>query len=350
MAGTTGRGKNRAIGAIMKRKVVLFGLFFLVMSLSSCILYSDGGEEITKVANLPNTADYSVDGKHVDIGIISKQFKVFDIPAWNYDKRWCLTYGNGTYIEMDKATLDEIALEAGVSVPKTMTFISFGQSIGGKLLLLLMILIWGWIQSRIVEAKRKKEEDLTIQDGQSIDNFETMEENGQLVIVGYTGNGGEVLIPSSIQDKPVAVIGDDVFCNKNLTKVTIPNSITTIRALAFSANQLTSVTIPDSVTEIGECAFIGNQLTSVTIPNSVTSIGLGAFFENQLTSVTIPDSVAAIGERAFSDNQLTSATIGSNIELDNTAFDNGLAEYYNSNGKKAGTYTYDGNGWSYEAR
>jgi len=53
---------------------------------------------------------------------------------------------------------------------------------------------------------------------------------------------------------------------------------------------LTSITIPDSVTEIGNEAFRGcTGLTSITIPNSVTSIGLGAFQNcDSLESITIP--------------------------------------------------------------
>lgn len=51
---------------------------------------------------------------------------------------------------------------------------------------------------------------------------------------------------------------------------------------------LTSVTIPDSVTSIGAYAFSGcSGLTSVTIPDSVTRIGEWAFlFCNNLQEIT----------------------------------------------------------------
>ena len=64
---------------------------------------------------------------------------------------------------------------------------------------------------------------------------------------------------------------------------------------------MTSVTIPNSVTSIGASAFTGcSGLTSVTIGNSVTSIGEGAFYECiGLTSVTIPNSVTSIAGYAF---------------------------------------------------
>jgi hypothetical protein len=103
------------------------------------------------------------------------------------------------------------------------------------------------------------------------------------------------------------------FASKNLTSLTIPNSVTSIGDYAFYNNNLTSLTIPNSVTSIGDYAFYNNNLTSLTIPSSVTSIGYGAFYSNQLTSVTIPSSVTSISNAAFADNQLTSVTIPTGV-------------------------------------
>ena len=134
-----------------------------------------------------------------------------------------------------------------------------------------------------------------------------------VTITGYTGSGGSVTIPGTIDGKPVTSIGNSAFNQKKLTSVTIPNSVTSIGDYAFQDNQLTSVIIPNSVTSIGGYAFSRNQLTSVTIPNSVTSIGRYAFSRNQLASVTIPNSVTSIGEGAFRGNQLTSVTIPNGV-------------------------------------
>jgi len=68
------------------------------------------------------------------------------------------------------------------------------------------------------------------------------------------------------------------------------------------------------VTHIGHNAFRNRNLTSVSIPNSVTHIGRMAFFGNQLSSVTIPDNVS-IGENAFNCNPLTSVTFGNNVNF-----------------------------------
>ena len=95
-----------------------------------------------------------------------------------------------------------------------------------------------------------------------------------VTISGYTGSGGAVTIPSSIGGLPVAIIGANAFTNKTaITSVSIPNSVTSIGANAFTKSGLTSVSIPNSVTSVGNAFFECESLTSVTIPNSVTIIG-----------------------------------------------------------------------------
>ena len=60
------------------------------------------------------------------------------------------------------------------------------------------------------------------------------------------------------------------------------------------------------MTSIGYYTFFGCiDLTSITIPDSVTSIGAKAFSGTNLTNITIPASVAEISENAFDSTQLT---------------------------------------------
>jgi hypothetical protein len=159
-------------------------------------------------------------------------------------------------------------------------------------------------------------------------------------IIEYIGDKREVNIPPKIQDLPVIRIRGEAFDNKQLTKITIPDSVTEIGHHAFMSNQLTSVTIPNSVTEIR--GFPYNQLTSVTISNRATYIGDRAFAYNQLTSIIIPNSVERIDRGAFKDNPLTSITIGDHVALnmDTDPFDGYFEDfymlYYSSS---AGTYT-----------
>ena len=129
----------------------------------------------------------------------------------------------------------------------------------------------------------------------------------EMSVVDYAGTASEIIIPKYVESSKnvymVTGIGESAFYEcKNLTSITIPDSVTTIGDEAFRwCDSLASITIPDSVTSIGDYAFYGcSNLTSITIPNSVTTIGEMAFYAcTNLTTITIPNSVTTIGERAF---------------------------------------------------
>lgn len=174
---------------------------------------------------------------------------------------------------------------------------------------------------------------------------------------------GDINIPATVNNKGttynVTSIGYFAFNeNKELTSVTIPNSVTHISSRAFrkctklksitipksvtkidgsildSCINITSIivdknnkiydsrnncnaiihtetneliqgckntTIPNTVTRIGDNAFYGmTTLKSIDIPNSVTTIATFAFWNCKgLTSLTIPNSVIYIGDFAF---------------------------------------------------
>lgn len=111
------------------------------------------------------------------------------------------------------------------------------------------------------------------------------------------------------------------------------------------------------VTSIGVMAFRNGRLTSVTIPDSVVSIGFQAFASNQLASIDLPDNVTSIGEYAFAGNQLASITIGSDVGFMTWAardltggFGEEFIMAYESQGRMAGTYTYNAGGWDFQPR
>ena len=166
---------------------------------------------------------------------------------------------------------------------------------------------------------------------------------------------GDVVIPQYVKYKDVVyvvtAIGSGAISGfKDVTSVTIPNSVTSIDNSAFeSCSGLASIVIPNSVTTIGYHAFKGcSALTTINIPNSVITISEGAFanctsltsvsfgkglttigksaFEgcSSLPSVTIPDNVKTIGVSAFNFcTSLISATTGNGIsEINIRAFGN----------------------------
>ena len=190
-------------------------------------------------------------------------------------------------------------------------------------------------------------------------DFTYTESGGEIMITGYTGPGGDVVIPDTIDSMPVVSIFDYAFYNSTgLTGVTIPASVNSIGFSVFESctdlagitvdennsdyssldgilynkdktelvicpeGKVGTITIPGSVAFIGDSAFYScTGLTGITIPDSVVYIGGFAFYDcTGLTSVAIPDSVIYLGGLAFYDcTGLTSVTIGDGL--------NGIGDY-----------------------
>jgi hypothetical protein len=137
----------------------------------------------------------------------------------------------------------------------------------------------------------------------------------EVEITAYVGSETDIRIPPRIQNLPVTSISKGVF-PRDITSVTIPNSVTSIGQYAFSGcASLASVTIGNGVTSLNGFDFQNNtNLTSVTIGNGVTSIGSSAFAGcTSLASITIPASVTSIGDGAFVSTKLTSVTFEGTI-------------------------------------
>jgi hypothetical protein len=122
----------------------------------------------------------------------------------------------------------------------------------------------------------------------------------------------KISIPNSVTE-----IGADAFFGcRNLIKVNIPDNLTFINVELFDGcDSLTDIIIPNSVNRIGHGAFVGCGLTEINIPNSVTEIGHSAFLGCGLTEINIPDSVTSLSTmQLFQDcRKLSSITLSPNI-------------------------------------
>ncbi|MBR3281668.1 MAG: leucine-rich repeat protein [Ruminococcus sp.] len=168
-------------------------------------------------------------------------------------------------------------------------------------------------------------------------SFTYVNNNGSVVITGYTGSDTILIIPDTIDGAPVTDIGKNVFTGMNeLTAVVIPDTVRSIGERSFSAcPNLSSVTLGKSVSGIGGYAFSacpkltsfsvspdnptyvysegcltsekGNRLVlyaggpHAVIPQGLRVVTKGAFMgKTDLISVSIPNSVISLGDYAFS--------------------------------------------------
>ena len=115
-------------------------------------------------------------------------------------------------------------------------------------------------------------------------------------------NYGDYIITCDGNTIVAKVMGDTDVVRQTLLRVFIPNSVTIIKASAFSnCRALQSVSIPNGVTNIEISAFYNcYALQSISIPNSITGIWDNTFYNCfALQSISIPNSVTNIGDNTF---------------------------------------------------
>jgi hypothetical protein len=136
--------------------------------------------------------------------------------------------------------------------------------------------------------------------------YELTKDKQGIMITGYTGNGGKVIIPSTIEDYPVTEIGymalrgqsqTEYFAANNITELVIPKSVVTLSSFAFYwIDNLKSVTLPDGIKVLpasvfGDCV----NLTTINLPTSLEEIGGKAFMNcGELVNLTIPSSLTSV--------------------------------------------------------
>lgn len=100
---------------------------------------------------------------------------------------------------------------------------------------------------------------------------------------------------------------------KNLTKVSMPDSLRSIGSYAFSeCVSLKEIDLPEKITKIDSYAFSGcTGLSEVKLPWNLTSLEYGAFHNcSSLEAVWIPKKTAKIDSSTFYDSSLLKTVYG----------------------------------------
>ncbi len=167
----------------------------------------------------------------------------------------------------------------------------------------------------------------------------TEREDGTLMIIGYTGNQKNVIIPEYIDGKRVTAIGGSTFVRRTeIESMEIPSSVnlldgtvffgassiksfslsdgesesfSVIDGVLFDKSEKTLVAypagregeydIPSRVRYIGPCAFAYSKITTVDL-SGISSIGSHAFVDTNLKNLSIPYGVTYMGIYAFAAN------------------------------------------------
>ena len=112
-----------------------------------------------------------------------------------------------------------------------------------------------------------------------------------------------LIIPSEIDGITVTSVFEHTFQDcVNITKIVLPNTLSTIESWAFAGCiGITEIELPSSLTRIGDQAFRGcTSLRSITIPDGIERIEYSTFYNcESLVSVTLPDSVTYLDRECF---------------------------------------------------
>lgn len=122
----------------------------------------------------------------------------------------------------------------------------------------------------------------------SADQFIYVDNGEEVMIRGYSGTEGDVVIPSEIGGLPVTRIAESAFKENNtLRSVIIPDSVVEIGANAFySCKSLQKVVLSKNVTEIKDNTFAFSSLKQINLEH-VSVFSGGAFMFSGLTGTVV---------------------------------------------------------------
>ena len=219
-----------------------------------------------------------------------------------------------------------------------------------------MMLIFGLLL--IVGSVFAAEKNTIVKESPASDfEYDLNETEDGVVITGYRGKGGDVVIPAEIEGYPVvecngtfdgkyvsitSIIFPDsitkisnprlrdseaVFKNmQSLKKVIFPKHLKEIPAyMLYYCDNVTTIQLPADVEIIGRQAFTNLAISDIYLPNTVQKIEDYAFSRcRNLKIVTIPSSLKVIAGYVFSGcNNIETLNLSDGIEsIDSEAFKN----------------------------
>ena len=122
------------------------------------------------------------------------------------------------------------------------------------------------------------------------------------VLRGYSGAGGDVVVPGEMGGGTVDVIDINVFTGDAITSLALPETLLELRSNAITlCDNLTRVSLPQSLVVINRLNFVScNALAEITIPAGVRYIGDSSFtFCESLKTITFEGKCPVIDIDCF---------------------------------------------------
>jgi prepilin-type N-terminal cleavage/methylation domain-containing protein len=152
----------------------------------------------------------------------------------------------------------------------------------------------------------------------------------------YNGLATDIIIPSyNDNGELIRRIKDNLFQNKGLTSVILPEGLTWIDGYVLAGNSLTEIEIPKSVGSIRDNAFRGNQIQKLSLPDGLKTITQGAFGGNPIIEITIGSGVT-IQNVDWKGNHVM-GVYGEQFKA--------IYDANKESGTEAGTYLWNGTTW-----
>ncbi|MDR2146546.1 MAG: hypothetical protein LBE91_08840 [Tannerella sp.] len=143
----------------MKKSILILALlgafFFTATSVSAKgVIFYNTGEHVEVSKELP--ADATIDGEHVNLGVMYEQFSIFWVPIWNYGetKHVLINDKKDAYWDLDAELIESLETEFNIEIPEKPA-IGFWNKIGGKIVVVIVIL------GLVFYQRRRKDDDAT---------------------------------------------------------------------------------------------------------------------------------------------------------------------------------------------
>lgn len=118
--------------------------------------------------------------------------------------------------------------------------------------------------------------------------------------VRYRMSGSVAIADSCCSDSGIITVHDSVSfteCPQHLRGV---YPVTEVGSYCFNGKNITGVSLPNTLRKLGTACFSScTELINITLPNSITEIGQGAFSHSGITSINLPNSVVRLPENVF---------------------------------------------------